>query len=460
MKTMKSWRIVFYGLLVTGLFSIIQIYRRAISNFDSKENYNPSGIQHGVLSKTQSRSSAESKKMIFRRSTGQKISSPIVVAPWTIPAVKLYDSKSKKDKDEHRNFVFAETAKLDWEYGVPIKDFDRKEEDRIRQEASRRLCARSKKISQNAQPALRCNQNLEVLRCVSCSERDGTWYTAVSETGAVFAQVFNGTSLQFPNYNDGPFLYQQLDIAIPIAGQDDKLRRFAAKLGSSIKNFRSGMFGAKITIRLLVTRFSFDSPPMGTAELEEFRSHLAEASGLTDVADDVVFVEVKDSPEFSRAKAVNALHREAYHNDNSALALIDVDLSIGSKFLRNALTYPFPNGTFIVICCLKMLILTSTPDCFYFISIEASAYFPIMFSAYDPESVELVDQLIPRTKRNTFSDHHGHWRKFSFGMYVIAGSDAARLSMDENFVGWYVEWTRPKVFLLCKLFRCVCVCVY
>ena len=61
-----------------------------------------------------------------------------------------------------------------------------------------------------------------------------------------------------------------------------------------------------------------------------------------------------------------------------------------------------------------------------------------MFSAYDPESVELVDQFIPRTKRNTFSSHHGHWREFSYGMYAIAGSDVAQLSMDEKFVGWYV----------------------
>jgi len=347
--------------------------------------------------------------MIVRRSTGQKIIPPIVVAPWTTPGKKLFNSKSKKDKVEHRSFVFAETATLDSEYGVPMTAIDKNENEQIKKEASRRLCARSKKFSQNAQPALRCNRNLELLRCVSCSERDGTWFSAVSETGAVFGKVFNGTSLQFPNYNDGPFMYQQLDIAVPIAVQDDKLRRFAAKLGPSISRFRSGMFGAKITIRLLVTRFPFDSPSIGTPELEEFRLQLAEAAGLIDVANEVVFVEVEDVSEFSRAKAVNALHREAYHSDSSVLALIDVDLSIQSKFLRNALTYPFPN---------------------------ASAYFPIMFSAYDPDSIKLVDQLMPRKKHHTFSDHHGHWRKHSFGMYVIAGSDAAHLSMDENFVGW------------------------
>ncbi len=73
---------------------------------------------------------------------------------------------------------------------------------------------------------------------------------------------------------------------------------------------------------------------------------------------------------------------------------------------------------------------------FKYLSTTASAYFPIMFSAFDPESVELVDRVMPRIKRYEFSEHHGHWRKYSFGMYVVAGSDAARLSMDENFVGW------------------------
>ena len=83
-------------------------------------------------------------------------------------------------------------------------------------------------------------------------------------------------------------------------------------------------------------------------------------------ADEVVFVPVgmgddNTAPigEFSRAKAINALHRVAYHEDNTALAVVDVDLSIGPGFLRNALTYPFP---------------------------QASAYFPIMWSEYNPET--------------------------------------------------------------------------
>jgi hypothetical protein len=187
------------------------------------------------------------------------------------------------------------------------------------------------------------------------------------------------------------------------------------RLGNSIEKFRYGLFGTKITIRLLISRFPFDDPPPNTQQLEIFRQNLtAIMSGLSKSHknDQVVFVPVLNNDnEFSRAKAINALHNKADHRNDTALAIIDVDLSIGTKFLRNALTFPYPH---------------------------ASAYFPIMFSAYNPQSVDLVNEFMPQSKKWTYSDHKGHWRKFSFGMYVIAGSDAKHLTMNEDFVGWYV----------------------
>lgn len=336
---MNTFRIVFYAVLITGLITTIKLYKRAINEYNRNHD----------LSHVTFHSHASQNAMVLRRSEGENISPPVVVAPWTKPGKEFWDSKKNAPRFEHRAFVFAEPEKLDSEYGVKMTLIDKHEQHKIQKEASKRLCERSKKASPNSQPSLRCNKNMVFLKCVSCSESDGTWYSAVSETGAVFGKVVNGTSLHFPNYNDGPFLYQQLDIAVPIAGQDDKLERFVKKLGYSLKKFRSGIFGAKISVRLLVTRFSFDEPAFGTKELEKFRKKLAKMSGLTDIADKVIFVEVPDSPDFSRAKAVNALHRETNHNDGSALALIDVDLSITSKFLQNALAYPFPGGTFVLL---------------------------------------------------------------------------------------------------------------
>ena len=85
-------------------------------------------------------------------------------------------------------------------------------------------------------------------------------------------------------------------------GQDQKLRKFTTQLGRAIKQFRSGLFGAKINIRLLITRFPFDKPSIRTLELEDLRLNLTETTGLLDIADEVVFVPVEGIDQFSRAK--------------------------------------------------------------------------------------------------------------------------------------------------------------
>lgn len=358
-----------------------------------------------------------------RRDTNSLSGFVSVVAPWTMLKAQEGQNISKST----RSFVFADITKVDVDYGVPMTSLDQAHLKSVRHELEHRLCLRSDKRSISRHATRQCKRNVEILQCVSCTEQDGIWYSAVSQTGAVFGRVdengsidigydyspeFNQTlQLHFPNYNDGPFMYERIDIAIPIAGQDDKLRKFVAQLSTSIVQFRSAMYGSKIAIRLLVSRFSFDSPSLDDDyELETFRMNLTAVAGLTRLEDQIVFVPVEtNNNEFNRAKAINALHRVANHDDSSVLAVVDVDLSIGPKFLRNALTFPFP---------------------------QSSAYFPIMFSEFNPDSVELVDQFFPRAKQFKFSNHHGHWRQFSYGMYVIAGSDAPRLSMDESFVGW------------------------
>jgi Chondroitin N-acetylgalactosaminyltransferase len=393
---MKAWRIRFY------VVSVVIIVVLSILN-SRKESPRRTQRWHAVQR--------------IRPKT-ERNSHVSVLAPWT----KL--PRGQNVSKTTRSFVLADIAKVDIEFGVPMTSLDQKHLKMIREQLEARLCLRSDKRSISYHATRKCKRNVEILQCVTCTEQDGMWYSAVSQTGAAFGQIQKQSitvdtgddanqimRLYFPNYNDGPFMYEQLDIAVPIAGQDDKLRRFAARLRPSIRQFRSGMYGSKITIRLLVTRFSFDDPSPGDNErLEAFRQNLTEMAGLTSLEDEVVFVPVStNSSEFNRAKAINALHQIAHHDDNSVLAVIDVDLSVGPKFLRNALAFPFP---------------------------QAAAYFPIMFSEFNPDAVKVVDQFFPSMKKYKFSDHHGHWRKFSYGMYVIAGSDAPRLTMDESFVGW------------------------
>lgn len=189
---MKSWRIrlVVHGIIVAGLLCMIGIYKKAIQDFHSGgistvtyEYDQPEASRHGTPHRTRSRSLGFRDGIIVRRSE-RKTTAPIVVAPWTTLGKKTSRSHGKKGEFELRSFVFVEPAKLDSEYGVPMTTVDKNELEKIKREASRRLCARSKKSSENGQATLRCKENLDLLRCVSCSERDGTWYTAVSETGA------------------------------------------------------------------------------------------------------------------------------------------------------------------------------------------------------------------------------------------------------------------------------------
>ncbi|KAG7345419.1 chondroitin N-acetylgalactosaminyltransferase [Nitzschia inconspicua] len=346
-----------------------------------------------------------------------------VVAPWTyVPRIE-----GRSISESTRSFVFADIAKVEREnYAMNMAPLDQELKNMINNQLISRLCIGNDK--QN------CERNVEIFQCLSCTEEDGAWYSAVSQTAAVFGRVDasgdvlkrsdnyhhsinNGKNisetlkLHFPNYNDGPFMYDKLEIAVPLAEQDDKLLKFAAGLRASIQEFQSGLNGLRIAIRLLVTRFSFDNPsPKDADQLEEFRRKLTKAAGLQGIGDEVVFVPVNSTNnQFSRSKAINALHQSAHHDDRSVLAVLDVDMSVGSKFLRNALTFPFP---------------------------QAAAFFPVVWSEFNPESVKLIEQFHPGSTRLPFSNHRGQWRQFGFGIYAITGSDACRLSLDESFVGW------------------------
>ncbi len=354
-----------------------------------------------------------------------------VIAPWT----KLMEI------DGHtypRSFVFSEVRKLD-DYGLKLRTYDESHRKKVQSLMEDRLCKRAGKFAATKYDANKCNQGIDLLKCSSCSELDGSWYTMSSVTGAVFGKAEQTASLRFPFYNDGPFAYQQLDIAVPISGQDAKLKTFALHLGSSIKKFRQGLLGSRIAIRLLITRFQNEHFENQQA-MEEFQSELIRRAELDRPGDSVEFVAVEE-PSFSRAKAVNVLHSVACHNDDCVLACTDVDMNINSRFLRNALLFPFPG---------------------------AAAYFPIMWSEFSPDTVHLVDKFLTESAQWKYTDHHvslfldlhnakaiqshipcsifsfiycgiiskGYWRKSSYGMYAIAGSDAKRLSMDEKFVGW------------------------
>jgi hypothetical protein len=322
-----------------------------------------------------------------------------VIAPWTILI--------KEGAHTHpRSFIFTEVGKLD-DYGLRLRKYDEEQRKYIKKELKDRLCHRAKKFAATKYDAQKCDQGMDLWRCTTCSEVDGGWYVASSVTGSVFGKADHNNHIRFPHYNDGPFMFQQLDIVVPIAREDEKLEAFARHLGSSVRKFRESLQGRRVAVRLLITRFAdeaFESEEAQTA----LQKKLIKRAELGRPGDSVEFVNVAETA-FSRAKAVNALHSAACHSQDCVLACTDVDMHITSHFLRNALTFAFPG---------------------------ASAYFPIMWSEFNPETKQLTDRFLPQSAPWIFTDHHGYWRKSSYGMYVIAGSDAKRLRMNEKFVGW------------------------
>lgn len=398
-----SCRLVLYGVAVTfsTLLSILSTYDRidqdATNLIHRGEGFH--GLMHNQLnSNINYHGQSDTNKINapqLRRATPVKP----VIAPWT----KLIQ---KDGRSFPRSFVFSEVTRLS-DYGLMPQAFDLDRHREVQKLLLDRLCKRSKKFATTKYDANKCDIGLELWKCSTCSELDGSWYVASSVTGSVFGKAEQDMSLSYPFYNDGPYIYQQLEIAVPISGQDEKLRLFALHLGSSIKKFREGLQGNRIAIRLLITRFQNEQFESEEA-MQAFQNLLIKNAELDRPGDAVEFVAV-DQASFSRAKAVNALHAVACHHNDCVLACTDVDMYITSKFLRNALVLPFPG---------------------------AAAYFPIMWSEFNPETVDLADKFLTESAQWKFTDHHGYWRKSSFGMYVIAGSDAARLSMDEKFVGW------------------------
>jgi hypothetical protein len=413
-RLMKSIRLTlsFCAAFLSGLYTLLQFHGKISSHHDHRRPSLNSDLPPPYGLSTLNLFHFEAQQLEgpydYRvQSTPPRNPPSVVIAPWT------HIERTTDGEIAPRSFVFANTEHLmSSDFSIPPTSSDKMAHKKIQYDLENRLCQRSRKLSDVRQATLKCKENVEILHCVSCLELDGMWYSAVSLTGGVFGRVSNATSpaIQFPNFNDGPNPFKNLDIAVPISGQDDKLVKFATRLGPSMKKFRAGLYGSKISIRLLITRFPKDVPnlqePSHRTKLDAFRKNLTKLTGMQE--SEIVFVSVNGT-EFNRAKAINALHQEAYQNDETALAVMDVDLSIEAPFLRNALTFPFP---------------------------KASAYFPIMWSAYNPEVVALVDEFMPRQRDSIFSQHHGYWRTSSYGMYVIAGSDAPHLLMDEKFVGW------------------------
>jgi hypothetical protein len=76
-----------------------------------------------------------------------------------------------------------------------------------------------------------------------------------------------------------------------------------------------------------------------------------------------------------------------------------------------------------------------------------TAYFPVVWGAYNPQSIQLVETFLRQEKHqpnftlDEFSEHSGNWLPRGTGMYVIRGSDARLFRFDTTLEGWGNEDT-------------------
>lgn len=204
-----------------------------------------------------------------------------------------------------------------------------------------------------------------------------------------------------------PLTNTNIDIGIPVSGQDQKLLELFRTLGNAIEGFyrqtdRSADDG--VTIRAIVTRYSQDDTS------SSFRERLAAEAALP--KDRVVFATTNE-PKFHRAYAINLLHNATKQDNTSVLAIVDVDMDVGPRFLFNSLAEVA----------------------------KSRFYFPIVFSQYRPSNTMLVEQFLgPQHK---YSKHRGLWRIFGYGMYAVSGADVSLHKMNESFTGefvWKLAW--------------------
>jgi hypothetical protein len=180
-------------------------------------------------------------------------------------------------------------------------------------------------------------------------------------------------SLLLHSTNDDDIL--TLDLGVPVMGNDEKLLNFfAPSFGRAVDEFHAKVVHLRhpIQFRLLVSRYPSDDSST------EFQQALAKAASFNST-EDVVFVRT-EATSFHRSHAINLLHNTTRKGEYSVLAIADVDMWIGPRFLFNAL---------------KEVDLQTI-------------YFPIVFSEYRPSTVLVVEKFLG--SQSKYSKHKGIWR--------------------------------------------------
>jgi hypothetical protein len=202
-----------------------------------------------------------------------------------------------------------------------------------------------------------------------------------------------------------PTAYRQIDIVLPVIGQEIQVVEFCTRLSVTLRTFFFRSFNGRrndqtIRVRLILP----GSPKLPSAK------DIAELAGLPE-ASSVVLVDIPRGGSkalFNRARVINTLFAASCRSADCLVTTMDVDMNIVPSFFNNAMT---------------------------FVQAKSSVYFPVVWSTYNPATVALVEKFLNQTI-HLASIHNGSWRPYGYGMFCMSGADAHTFSLDESFVGW------------------------
>ena len=216
------------------------------------------------------------------------------------------------------------------------------------------------------------------------AEKDGTYqhvslFRPFAPTQLVLRRVFDKKS-------------EWVNIVMPLQGRLDKLEIFLSMYLKLIKEDN----------KLFLTIVYFKDEEMSNA-----KRMLEEAATKANYTD---FTFVERIGNFSRGAALLA-GANAWRKGNSLMFFCDVDIHFDREFLQRCR-------------------LNSAPG--------AKAYYPIVFSMYNPTLVYMNEQEVPKLEeRFVIGRDNGFWRTFGFGMVCIYRSDFIfNKGFDTTIEGW------------------------
>uniref|UniRef100_A0A3B3HE02 Hexosyltransferase n=1 Tax=Oryzias latipes TaxID=8090 RepID=A0A3B3HE02_ORYLA len=187
----------------------------------------------------------------------------------------------------------------------------------------------------------------------------------------------------------------KVNILVPLLGRYDIFVRFMA-------NFERVCLIPNLNVKLLVLLFSTDNNTERVKQVELMREYHLKYPHAD--------MEIKPvAGSFSRALALEV--GSTHFTNDSLLFYCDVDLLFSGDFLKRCRTYS---------------------------TLGEQAYFPIIFSQYDPKVV--YAGKVQSNNHYVFISKRGLWRTYGFGIVCVYKGDLVRAGgFDTSIQGWGLE---------------------